>query len=191
MKAFLKLCRLVDLVPELPYFILALGYVWTKPRELALHVFSASFMFLFFSLAIGTTLKLVFHRSRPMPRYTNILLKYDFPSLHSLVSIGAIVFVYFIEPLYSIALVPMGAIYVYSRVRIGAHHWSAVLGGAALGLVIGLTAGEYFVGVDLSERTRLLFTGMFFVIPAVATIYRLRAYHKRNHVAAATKVTSD
>ena len=85
------LCEIIDKIPEMPYFLLALVYVAINPDVSYLtHVFSTAFFYLTISLTAGMTLKLLLKTKRPTDYSSHMLLKYGFPSLHSLISIGAI-----------------------------------------------------------------------------------------------------
>lgn len=169
-----RLYWIIDKVPELPYFILALMYSLYTPRETAIHVFSTAFVLLATALTGGSILKVMFKTVRPKPLYDIAILKYDFPSLHSMVSIGAIAYVYFIEPKITLILIPIGFLYLYSRIKLGAHTVLGVLSGAAIGFFLGLISGMFLLEIHLHPTIERCFTLLFFIIPVIATILRIK-----------------
>ena len=173
MELFYKVCRLIDKIPEFPYFLLAMGYALTIPRDLAIHVFSTAFIFIVMTIAVGLILKSIFKQKRPREHYDIPVLKYDFPSLHSMVSIGATVYVYFVSPLSSVLLCPMGLIYLYSRVRLRVHSVKGVIGGALIGIIMGLMTGTFILGVYLPYNVELILAIFFFIFPVILSIFRI------------------
>lgn len=169
---------LIDRSPELPYFILALVYLFGTTAMDAIHVFSTAFLFIVTSLTIGLLLKTCFKTKRPIRHYNLPALRYDFPSLHSMISIGTIVFVYYVNPLYSIVLIPVGLFYLYSRIKLKAHSLKGVIGGALIGGVIGFLFGFSLKDVYLPETLELIFAIMLFCTPLLTTIFRMK-YSKR------------
>jgi len=173
MEIFYKVCRLIDKIPEFPYFLLAMGYVFTTPRDLSIHVFSTASIFIILTLIVGLTLKFIFKQKRPRGHYDIPVLKYDFPSLHSMVSIGATVYIYFVSPLFSLILVPMGIIYLYSRIRLKVHSVNGVIGGAIIGIFIGLFTGAFIRREYLPYEIELVLAIFFFIFPILLSIFRI------------------
>jgi undecaprenyl-diphosphatase len=91
-------------------------------------------------------LKPVFSRTRPPYALESIRLLVDttrsfsFPSVHASNAFAVAAFVSSFYPRTKIALYILAALIAYSRVYVGVHFPSDVLGGAALGLVLGLSA---------------------------------------------------
>ncbi len=170
----------IDRVPELPYFILALVYVASTPTDFTRPVFAVAGLFLVSSLAVGITLKAVLRTERPVEYHCIPAVKYDIPSLHTLLSIGAIVFIYFVEPVYSLVMAPVGVLYMYSRLKLGLHTRKAVYVGAVVGALLGAVFGSLVKMVDLREYEMVLAT-LFFLIPLAATLFRLK-YLRHNTI---------
>lgn len=164
--------ELIDRVPELPYFALALVYAFNTPVEVARHVFAVAFCFLSASVFVGVLLKCTLKTERPVKYHCLPAVKYDIPSLHTQVSVGAVVFVYFVDPRYCLVLAPIGALYMVSRVKLGLHTRSAVYCGALIGLVMGYLAGQLLGRVDFGGYD-LLLSAAFFATPLSATAFRL------------------
>ena len=167
----MKAYQLIDSLPELPYIILALAYIALYPLERSLHVLATAFIFLLTGLVIGLALKRMIRSERPK-KYKGIpIAEYDIPSLHTLLSIGAIAFVYQIERQYTIIFIPLGLIYMVSRVGLGVHTKSAVIFGAAIGMLLGSFFGVAIDGIDY-KGLEGLFTILFFLTPVTATFFR-------------------
>lgn len=175
-----KICLFIDKIPEFPYFILALTYTLYHPEKpLITHIFSTAFIFMILTLTVGAALKVMFKTKRPKNHYRMPILKYDFPSLHSLISIGAIAFLYYVDWKYSLIMIPFGLAYIYSRLRLGVHTIEGILGGVAIGLLIGVFSGAYLLkNLHLSQNLEELFTILFYILPALATVLRLKTKTK-------------
>jgi len=176
------LYHIIDKFPELPYLILAVLYIHfnISETEKLMHVFSSSFLFLIICVFTGTLLKAIFKTERVTPYYGVSVFRYGFPSMHSLASIGAIGFVYFIEPmgpLLSLVLVPIGLLYVYSRIKIGAHSVTDVIGGAIIGLIMGIISGMHLLKIYLPYPLELIFTTLFVTILFIFIIIRIKYIH--------------
>lgn len=169
---------LIDRSPELPYFILAVIYLLGRADAMSVHVFSTIFLFIMTSLALGLFLKAVFKTKRPRRCYNLPALRYDFPSLHSMISIGTIVLVYFVDASYSVVLVPVGLFYLYSRIKLKAHSLTGVFGGALLGAFTGFLYGILLPALRLPEGVELLFAVLLFCTPLLTTIFRMK-YSRR------------
>ena len=170
-----RLIYLSDKVPELPYFVVAVVLVAARPWLDFVHIFSMGFLFLMASLVAGAYLKLAFKTDRPTPyqsRYRTF--KYGFPSLHSMISIGAIVFAYFVYPTLSVILAPVGVFYIYARISGGYHTMQDVVGGAVIGALLGWVIGSRISAVYLPETLETAFACLFFIIPITASIARIK-----------------
>jgi membrane-associated phospholipid phosphatase len=169
----MRLYVLIDRVPELPYFVLALFYALSNPLEDSLHVFSVAFLYLSASLAVGLLLKAALKTKRPVDYACIPVAKYDVPSLHTMVSVGAVAFIYFVEPIYSLIMAPVGILYMYSRVKLCFHTKTAVYVGAAVGVAMGAAFGTLLSSVSL-RGFEAIACALFFLVPVSATVFRLR-----------------
>ncbi|MFH1788659.1 MAG: phosphatase PAP2 family protein [Candidatus Altiarchaeota archaeon] len=164
-----------DKIPELPYFLVALLFVLADAKVEYIHVFSTAFIFLSLALAIGVCLKLLLKTRRPKPyksRYE--IFRYGFPSLHTMISIGALAFVYYIDPLLSLVLAPVGVFYIYARISGGFHTRGDVLGGMIVGVVIGAFSGSLIDELFLPGRVEFLFAFLFFAVPTLTSVARIK-----------------
>jgi len=171
-----RLYAIADRTPETPYIILAVSYIlYLKDTAKILHIFASAFIFAVLILIFGIVLKITFKTKRRVPRYGNSILGYGFPSMHGMASIGAIAFTYFINPLISLVIAPIGIFYVYSRIRIGVHNIADAVGGAVIGTVIGAFSGAYVLRyVNLPHDIELILTLLFFTIPVISAVIRAR-----------------
>jgi membrane-associated phospholipid phosphatase len=169
-----RLYRLIDKVPEFPFFIVAFFYMATVPIAVYAHVFSTAFLLLAGSLIIGMAVKLAAKTKRPQELTSCVLFKYGFPSLHAMISVGAVSFIYFISPLIALLLAPVGLLFMVSRVELHYHTRKDVWGGAAIGLVLGVITGKWFLGVYLPSAVEYVFAALFFIMPAVFSIFRVK-----------------
>ncbi|MFH0860223.1 MAG: phosphatase PAP2 family protein [Candidatus Altiarchaeota archaeon] len=169
-----KLHLVVDKIPEFPYFLLAFAYMFLHPGHDYIHIFAVAFLFVTTSLAIGITLKLVCKTQRPVEYTTIKFFKYGFPSLHSMISLGAIAFLLFLDGYIALLLLPVGAFYVYSRIRMRFHTAHDVIGGAILGLSVGAIFGYYGFGMTMPHVIEFMFAVLFFVLPISFSIARVR-----------------
>ena len=131
----------IDQYPALPYVLIgAIRFImgWDD-LEATFHLFSSIVLFVALAVTIGVILKAIFRTPRRVPRYGNSPVKYGFPSIHSMLSAGSIGMVYFINPLALVIMIPLAALYIYSRIAIGVHSVTDVVGGAILGFLIGLS----------------------------------------------------
>jgi membrane-associated phospholipid phosphatase len=165
---------LIDRTPELPYFILAVIYLLGRTDAQSVHVFSMVFLFVMTSLALGLLLKALFKTKRPKRHYDLPALRYDFPSLHSMISIGTIVFVYYVDPSYSLVLVPVGLFYLYSRVKLKAHSVGGCFGGAFIGAALGFLFGSLLDRAYLPEGVEMLLAVLLFCTPLLTTVFRMK-----------------
>jgi membrane-associated phospholipid phosphatase len=163
---------LIDRSPELPYFILAVIYLLGTTNPEVMHIFSVAFIFVVTSLASGLFLKSFFKTKRPIKHYDLPSLRYDFPSLHSMISIGTIVFVYYVAPAYSLLLTPVGLFYLYSRLKLKAHSVKGVVGGALLGIMLGYLFGRFMHDITIPEYLDMAFAVMLFCIPVFSALFR-------------------
>ena len=169
-----RVYKILDRIPELPFFFVALAYIIFVPRTDYIHIFSTAFVFLAASLLFGCTLKLTFKTKRPKELTPIIFFKYGFPSLHAMTSVGAIGFVYFISPPLAILLSPVGLIFMASRVELHYHTRRDVWGGAAIGLLLGAAAGRYGLGIHFPPNLEFAFAVLFFTTPVVFSFFRVK-----------------
>lgn len=169
------LYRFIDKFPAIPYLAIALGYLFLYQGGLEkTRVFSSAFIFLFMALVVGVLLKMIFRTERRIPRYGGTIVKHGFPSIHALASIGATAFVYFIDPRFVLLLAPLGLLYMYSRIKLGVHSERDIVGGAIIGLAIGIFCGIYVLEIDLGQDIENIFNILFFAFPIVWTIAEQR-----------------
>jgi membrane-associated phospholipid phosphatase len=180
MKLVHNIYCLIDSVPELPYFILALAFVFTETVDKARHVLAVVFIYVILALAAGILVKYISRSERPKERYRMFLIEYDVPSLHTLIAVGLVFFAYFINPLYSLLLTPIGLLYMRSRVCLGFHTKKAVVVGAWIGALVGFATGYLLWKITLSEWVELLFVILVLIIPLFATYLRIVNYRRLN-----------
>jgi len=168
-----KIDILVDRIPELPFFIFAFIYLLTspKPREIV-HVFSICFIFIVIGLGVGMMLKLLFKIPRPKRHYSIKAIDYGFPSLHSLISAGALTLVWYVEPTGVILLLPITLFYMISRHHLGVHRWSSILAGSILGIIIAILCITYLYEIYFNVKLEIFFTILFFLLPPLITLLR-------------------
>lgn len=174
--------HIINKYPELFYLLLValyIGYNIGKPEGLP-HIFSSAFIFTVICGVVGTLLKASFKTERTAPYYGVSIFRYGFPSMHSMVAVGAVGFVYFIEPighLLSVVLIPVALVYGYSRVRIGAHTVADVVGGGIIGLIIGILSGMYLLDTHLPDSVEMILTALFLLTPFISLIIRSKYIH--------------
>jgi membrane-associated phospholipid phosphatase len=164
----------IDRSPELPYFILAVIYLFSTSAPGSAHIFAMAFLFVAVSLVVGLALKSFFKTKRPIRHYNLPALRYDFPSLHSMISIGTIVFVYHFNPDYSLVLIPVGLFYLYSRLKLKAHSIEGVVGGVVLGLILGFLFGRFSTVFYLPEVVEMALAIMLFCTPLMTAVFRMK-----------------
>lgn len=171
-----KIYEIADRTPEVPYIILAITYaIYLKDGMKILHIFSSAFIFGALILIVGVLLKIIFKTKRSIQRYGDSILKYGFPSMHGMASIGALAFTYFINPVISLILTPIGIFYVYSRIKIRVHSIADVAGGAIIGIAIGIFSGTYILeNVYLPYKMEATLTILFFTIPIISAVIRAK-----------------
>ncbi len=174
--AYTWIYRTIDRFPAIPYLIIALGYLLLDLGKLKkIHVLSSAFIFLSIAVIMGVLLKVIFKTERKIPRYGGTIVKYGFPSIHALASIGAIAFVYFVDPMFALLLAPLGLLYMYSRIKLGVHSERDILGGAITGLIIGIFCGIYILlGIYLEPDIETVLGVLFFVALLTLTTIELR-----------------
>lgn len=170
----MELHKVIDRIPELPYFFFAVVYVIVNPGKDYVHIFSVAFIFLLMGVFLGTAIKLIFKTPRPRAYKTIKIFSYGFPSLHSLISVGAISFLYFVDLRISLLLIPVCALYMYSRIKLRVHTRGDVVGGAIIGLIFGAGVGFFGLGVFLPHNIELLFSILFFIVPAAISYLRIK-----------------
>lgn len=169
-----RISRIIDLIPELPYFILSLAFVLNNEPGVIRHVYSVAFLYTVITLVVGLSLKGLFKVRRPKECYDMPLLRYDFPSMHAMISIGAVAYLYFVDAAYAIVLTPISLLYFQSRLELEVHKLSAVIGGAFIGVILGVFAGTVLYGILLPEYFEVMFTILFFILPGCASLVRIR-----------------
>jgi membrane-associated phospholipid phosphatase len=165
--------RIIDVVPAVPYLIIAAAFILLNLSRLpyALHVLAVAFVFVTVTVVVGILMKVIFRTERKMPRYGNSIAKYGFPSIHALTAAGAVAFAYFVDPVLSLALVPLAFLYVYSRLRLGVHTEADVFGGIAVGAAMGLLFGIYVLkSVQFGETVDMILAALFFVVSIIVTL---------------------
>ncbi|OYT26505.1 MAG: hypothetical protein B6U97_03750 [Candidatus Altiarchaeales archaeon ex4484_96] len=158
----------IDKQPVVPYIVLGLmTFIMNLHRiEYVLHLFSSVFIFVSISIALGILLKAIFRTPRRVPRYGGSPIKYGFPSIHSMLSAGSLGFIFFVNPLFLIMLIPLTLLYLYSRIALGVHNVSDVIGGSIIGLILGVSAGILiYQGLKLPLELETFFTILFFILP--------------------------
>ncbi|RLI94757.1 MAG: hypothetical protein DRO94_02155 [Candidatus Altiarchaeales archaeon] len=168
--------RIIDKFPAIPYLFIAIMYLIINLKEIdkVIHIFSSAFIFLLICIIVGILLKIIFKTERRIPRYTGTIAKYGFPSIHSMASIGGIAFVYFVNPFFALLLIPLGLLYVHSRISLKVHSEIDVLGGAIIGIIIGIFCGIYILKIHLPYEIEILFSILFFIVPLAITFIELR-----------------
>jgi membrane-associated phospholipid phosphatase len=174
------LYHIIDKFPDFPYLVMAFFYVNANAAQTRqiFHIFAATFLFAALAVAVGITLKGVFRTQRRTPFYATQdygikFFRYGFPSLHSLVSFGAITFTYFIDPgglFLSLLCVPVALFFFYSRIRIGAHSRKDVMGGAIIGLFVGLLSGYYILNGSILSPTLDIVLSVIMVASLIVSI---------------------
>jgi len=169
----MRLYYLIDRIPELPYFALAFFYMSYTPPARSMHVFAVAFFYLLTSIALGVALKALLKTERPCEYHCIPAVRYDVPSLHTFISVGAASFVYFVDPLYCLIMVPLGLLYMHSRLKLGLHTKNAVYAGAVLGALTGLFYGLMLYKVSFGGLEPV-YAFLFFLTPVSATLFRFR-----------------
>jgi len=182
------LYHIIDKFPDFPYLVAAFFYINSgiASTQQLFHIFAATVIFAAVTIASGITLKGVFRTQRTTPFYATHdygikFFRYGFPSMHSLVSFGAITFTYFIDPggfLLSLLCIPVAIFFMYSRIRIGAHNKKDVIGGAVIGLFLGLVLGYYLLPVHRIPEFFEVILSVFMVAALVISIIgRIKYMH--------------
>jgi len=164
---------LIDSVPELPYFFLAMLFVFTETADKARHVLALLLIYVSVGLAVGIAMKCLLKTERPKERYRIYVIGYDIPSLHTVIAVGLVFFAYFLNPVYSLLLAPVALLYMHSRICLGYHTKTAVVVGAITGAVVGSAAGSLLWKIDIPEGIETLFIILVLTIPLLATYLRI------------------
>ncbi len=176
--------QVINKFPDFPYLIVAFFYIsayWSQAPKM-LHVFACALLFIALAILVGIVLKGIFRTERATPFYATTdygipLFRYGFPSLHSLASTGAITFSYFIDPggpLLSVVLTPIAVAYIYSRIRIGAHNQTDVVGGAIVGFFLGIVAGMTILRLPLPLFIEIILSVLVVVGLVFSVFARIR-----------------
>ncbi len=167
-----KVYVLIDKVPEFPYFILSSFFVFSMPIEVSRHVFAIAFLYMISSIFLGLAMKMVLKTKRPKPYGKIEPFCFDIPSLHTMVSIGAVAYVFFVDLYYSIVLFPICILYFISRLRLGYHTVNAVLIGAVSGVLVGCFFGLLLDTIFFDMMIESFLSVLFFIIPVFASLFR-------------------
>lgn len=117
--------------------------------------------------AVASALKVVTHRARPFSSIPNIsvLIAHpssgSFPSAHATTAFAGAVLLGFLRPRWRLIFAALAILIAFSRVYLGVHYPTDVLGGAAIGAVFAVAV------IAVVQRTR--FSSRF------DTAHRLRA----------------
>ena len=169
----------IDKYPEIPYLIFAIIFAYINRSEIegVAHVLSSAFIFMGVLVFVGTLLKVIFRTERLVPYYGSSIFRYGFPSIHSMGSIGAISFILFVNWTFALVLIPVGLIYIISRVKLGAHSETDILGGAIVGFVLGWLGGVFILQTKLPFEIEAVIAVLFFIVPLVGGYVRRKYMH--------------
>ncbi len=169
---------IIERYPELPYFIIATYFLAVAGSETALRVFSFGFIFLSAGITIGLLLKGILKTERPREYECFPGAEYDVPSLHTLLSSGAVTYMYYIDPIYMMLLTPLAVLYMISRLRTHVHTTQAVFAGVLIGIPLGIIIGRSMAVSNL-HGLEVPLTVMFFFTPYAARKY-WKVYEKEH-----------
>lgn len=166
----MDLDTIIERYPELPYFTLAAYFLAMEGAQNSLRVFSFGFIFISVGMTVGLILKGILRTERPVDYGCFPCAEYDIPSLHTLLSCGAVTYMYFINPIYTLILTPLAIAYMISRVRTRLHTRLAIITGAVIGAPIGAMVGRS-MAVSSLQGLEVPLTVMFFFTPYAARRY--------------------
>jgi hypothetical protein len=79
--------------------------------------------------------------------------------------------------LLSVLMIPIAITYVYSRLRIGAHSKTDVVGGAIIGFFIGIISGILILGTKLPDVVEIVLSFLMVAGLAGSILARLKYMH--------------
>ncbi|MBN2014624.1 MAG: restriction endonuclease [Candidatus Altiarchaeota archaeon] len=169
--------QFIDTFPAIPYLLIALAYLLLNldKWDEVIHILAVAFIFITVAVLVGVLLKVIFRTERRMPRYGNTIIRYGFPSIHALTSSGAVAFAYFVDPLLALLLVPISLLYIYSRLKLGVHSETDIIGGLIVGVSLGILFGLYVIDkIQLPDDLKIVETilaALFFIVPLIVTVF--------------------
>jgi undecaprenyl-diphosphatase len=141
-----------------PFMVLLVALQWwsKRPREYKRHVCVAAGLSFLLGLLLAQIMLLFVHRMRPYDAGVSHLIvaptvDWSFPSDHAIASL-AIVFAFALQGLrrWSFIFLALAALVCFSRIYVGMHYVSDILGGAGIALI-----AAYFVKWIYQADTKL------------------------------------
>ncbi len=129
-----------------PVMIVVVGSLWWlgQPRDLLRHAALASGFTFLLGLGLAQVVLLFVHRMRPYDVGISRLIidptvDWSFPSDHATASLG-IVFAFALQGLrrWTLVFLAMAALVCFSRIFVGMHYATDILGGAAVALIAAI-----------------------------------------------------
>ncbi len=129
-----------------PLMIVVVGSLWWlgQPRDRLRHAAIASGLTFLLGLGLAQMVLLFVHRMRPYDAGVSHLtiaptVDWSFPSDHATASLG-IVFAFALQGLrrWSLVFLAMATLVCFSRIFVGMHYASDILGGAAMAIIAAL-----------------------------------------------------
>ena len=131
------------------FYLLLTAYVYNRfPNQFVKIVLAAAITFLLTDQLSSSVIKHFFHRVRPcndVTMHARLLLNYcgagfSFVSSHAANSFGMAVFFFILErrKYVALTLITWASLVSFSQVYVGVHYPADVIGGAVLGVVIGI-----------------------------------------------------
>ncbi|VVB51456.1 Uncharacterised protein [uncultured archaeon] len=163
----------IERYPEAPYFVLGV-YLILLGHSNAAFILSHTSLFLWICLAAGITVKALLKTPRPKAYYGGFYWTlYDVPSIHTMLSWGISAFVFGLNPVWGIALLPIGIFYLLSRLALGFHSVLGVAVGAALGCLVGWLVSPAW-NFSFGFAAEFCLSALFFIVPFCVSFVRRR-----------------